>query len=137
MNDLSQRTVLYLHNYCKCSNIGTWYEVNKRLFFIETMEVRISSLLSLILLWNSPCISSSRTERSDIYERNSQQSPETLMSQTNHLQIRPENSVHIHPGETLTLQCKDEGNEGEQHKYKEISFYSMLGIQIYNLTLFS
>ncbi|KAK9958647.1 hypothetical protein ABG768_010757 [Culter alburnus] len=75
------------------------------------MEVRISSLLSLILLWNSPCISSSRTERSDIYERNSQQSPETLMSQTNHLQIRPENSVHIHPGETLTLQCKDEGNE--------------------------
>lgn len=45
------------------------------------------------------------------------------MSQTNHLQVRPENSVHIHPGETLTLQCREEGNEGEQHKYKEMNFF--------------
>ncbi|XP_056121903.1 uncharacterized protein LOC130100449 [Rhinichthys klamathensis goyatoka] len=74
------------------------------------MEFRISSLLSLILLCNSPCIISSRTEHSDIHERSSQQSPETL-SQTNHLQVRPENPLHIHSGETLVLQCRDEGNE--------------------------
>ncbi|XP_077050048.1 uncharacterized protein LOC143696984 [Siphateles boraxobius] len=74
------------------------------------MEFRISSLLSLILLCNSPCIISSRTEHSDIYERSSQQLPETL-SQTDHLQVRAENSVHIHSGETLVLQCRDEGNE--------------------------
>lgn len=89
------------------------------------MEFRISSLLSLILLCNSQCIISSRTEHSDIHERSSQQSPETL-SQTNHQQVRPENSIHIHSGETLVLQCRDEGNEGEQHN---ISFF--LYIYIY------
>ncbi|KAG1930773.1 uncharacterized protein LOC120473712 [Pimephales promelas] len=74
------------------------------------MEFRISSLLSLILLCNSPCIISSQTEHSDIYERSSQQS---TPSQTNHIQVRvrPENSLHIHSGETLVLQCRDQRNE--------------------------
>jgi len=83
------------------------------------MEFRISSLLSLILLCNSPCIISSQTEHSDIYERSSQQS---TPSQTNHMQVRvrPENSLHIHSGETLVLQCRDQGNEGEQ---LNISFF--------------
>ncbi|XP_073707132.1 uncharacterized protein [Garra rufa] len=40
---------------------------------------------------------------------------ETLMGQTNRLQVRPENSVHIHPGQTLTLQCGDEGDKVLAH----------------------
>ncbi|XP_067276052.1 uncharacterized protein [Pseudorasbora parva] len=71
------------------------------------MEFRIHSLLSLILLWNFPCVSRSRKEPNDMYERNDQQSP---MSQTNYL-VRPENSLHIHSGETLILRCRHEGNE--------------------------
>ncbi|KAL1257187.1 hypothetical protein QQF64_012732 [Cirrhinus molitorella] len=77
------------------------------------MELRISSLLALILLWDSLCVSgfiSKTAAQSDIYQRNSEHSLETL-GQIKHLQVRPENSVYIHPGQTLTLQCGDEGDE--------------------------
>ncbi|XP_050991432.1 uncharacterized protein LOC127181007 [Labeo rohita] len=78
------------------------------------MELKISSLLTLILLWDSLCVGgfiSKTAAHSDIYQRNSEQSLETPMGQTNRLQVRPENSLHIHPGQTLTLQCGDEGDE--------------------------
>lgn len=100
------------------------------------MEFSISSLLALILLWDSLCVKSKTAAHSDIYQRNSQESLETLMgSQINRLQVRPENSVHIHPGQKLTLQCGGEGDEGEQHKNTRVSFYSML--EVYHLIPFS
>ncbi|XP_016402923.1 uncharacterized protein LOC107735876 [Sinocyclocheilus rhinocerous] len=74
------------------------------------MELRISSLLVLIVLWDSLCVTGFKSKTA-AHERNSEQSRETLMGQTKHLQVRPENSVHIHPGQTLTLQCGDEGDE--------------------------
>ncbi|XP_051953368.1 uncharacterized protein LOC127623139 [Xyrauchen texanus] len=78
------------------------------------MEFGINSL-RLILLWNFLCARSythKTAARSDIYEGNTQQSPELLSGKTNPLQVNPINSVHIHAGHTLELQCRDEGNEG-------------------------
>ncbi|KAF4101067.1 uncharacterized protein LOC131524684 [Onychostoma macrolepis] len=70
------------------------------------MEFSISSLLALIL-WDSLCVRS-KTAAHTI----SQESLETLLhSQTKRLQVRPENSVHTHPGQKLTLRCGGEGDE--------------------------
>ncbi|XP_059362967.1 uncharacterized protein LOC132101781 isoform X2 [Carassius carassius] len=71
------------------------------------MELSIRSLLALILFWDSLCVESETAAH-----RNSRESLQTVMSsQIKRLQVRPENSVHIHPGQKLTLQCQSEGDE--------------------------
>lgn len=80
-------------------------------FLLDTMELSFSSLLALILFWDSLCVQSETAAH-----RNSGESLQTVMnSQINRLQVRAENSVHIHPGQKLTLRCQGEGDEGEQH----------------------
>ncbi|XP_016311659.1 uncharacterized protein LOC107665341 [Sinocyclocheilus anshuiensis] len=71
------------------------------------MELSISSLVALILFWGSLCVKSKTAAH-----RNPQESLQTLMSsQINRLQVRPENSAHIHPGQKLTLRCQSQGDE--------------------------
>lgn len=76
-------------------------------FLLDTMELSISSLLALILFWDSLCVESETAAH-----RNSRESLQTVMSsQIKRLQVRPENCVHIHPGQKLTLRCRSEGDE--------------------------
>ncbi|XP_056334679.1 uncharacterized protein LOC130245913 [Danio aesculapii] len=76
------------------------------------MEFSRISLLTLIFIWDFLCVfKHNAAAHADLYERNSEELLETMKSQIKHLQVRNENSLIIHAGETLTLKCRDSGSE--------------------------
>lgn len=68
------------------------------------MELGLSSLLPVILLWNSLCY---------IHNTAAHSYTEVNTGKTKPPHVRTISSVYSYPGQTLELQCTDDGNQGK------------------------